>query len=81
MRPGLRPIRLGVVGVCLLLLLGLVAAPTVAAPAGSGGRPWMDASLKAGKRAELLLAAMTLEEKVGQMTQAERGRSPTTPRW
>jgi hypothetical protein len=29
----------------------------------------------------LLLAAMTLEEKVGQMTQAERGRSPTTPRW
>jgi beta-glucosidase len=33
----------------------------------------MDASLKPKARAELLLAAMTLEEKVGQMTQAERG--------
>jgi beta-glucosidase len=79
MRPVLRPIRLGVVGVCLLLLLGLVAAPSVAAPAASGGRPWMDASLKAGKRAELLLAAMTLEEKVGQMTQAERGAVTDDP--
>ena len=33
----------------------------------------MDSSLKPKARAELLLAAMTLEEKVGQMTQAERG--------
>ncbi|HEX3214657.1 MAG TPA: glycoside hydrolase family 3 N-terminal domain-containing protein, partial [Actinomycetota bacterium] len=79
MRPVLRPIRLGVVGVCLLLLLGLVAAPSVAGPAGGGGRPWMDASLKAGKRADLLLAAMTLEEKVGQMTQAERGAVTADP--
>jgi beta-glucosidase len=33
----------------------------------------MDASRKPAARAELLLAEMTLEEKVGQMTQAERG--------
>src|ERR671910_1796447 len=72
MRRVLRPIRLGVLGTCLLLLVGMVAAPSVAGPA-AGGRPWMDASLKARERAELLLAAMTLEEKVGQMTQAERG--------
>jgi beta-glucosidase len=39
----------------------------------------MDASLKAGKRADLLLAAMTLEEKVGQMTQAERGAVTDDP--
>jgi beta-glucosidase len=39
----------------------------------------MDASLKAGKRAELLLAAMTLEEKVGQMAQAERGAVTDDP--
>src|SRR5918993_1776923 len=73
MRRMLRPIRLGVLGICLLLLVGMVAAPSVAGTAGGGGRPWMDASLKARERAELLLAAMTLEEKVGQMTQAERG--------
>lgn len=40
MRPVLRPVRLGVVGVCLLLLLGLVAAPSVAGPAGGGDRDY-----------------------------------------
>ena len=72
MRRVLRPIRLGAVGACLLVMLALVAAPS-AAGAGAGARPWMDSSLKPKARAELLLAAMTLEEKVGQMTQAERG--------
>jgi beta-glucosidase len=72
MRRALRPIRLGVVGACLLVLASLVAVPAAGA-AAPAGRPWMDASLKPKARAELLLAAMTLEEKVGQMTQAERG--------
>jgi beta-glucosidase len=36
-------------------------------------RPWMNASLSPRARAALLLARMTLEEKSGQMTQAERG--------
>ena len=39
----------------------------------------MDRSLKPEARAERLLAAMTLEEKVGQMTQAERGAVTADP--
>jgi Pyruvate ferredoxin/flavodoxin oxidoreductase/Glycosyl hydrolase family 3 N terminal domain len=72
--------RVGAVGLCLALLTTLAAAPAAGAPAASSpkasapaARPWMDASLAPRARAELLLARMTLEEKVGQMTQAERG--------
>jgi beta-glucosidase len=72
MRQALRPLRAGVVGTCLLLMVALVAAPSAAAPADTD-RPWMNASRSPRARAELLLARMTLEEKVGQMTQAERG--------
>jgi beta-glucosidase len=74
----LRPIRLGAVGTCLLLVVGVMAAPS-AAGAANGERPWMDSSLRPGARAERLLAAMTLEEKVGQMTQAERGAVTNDP--
>jgi beta-glucosidase len=70
MRGVLRPGRVGAVGLCLALLVTLAAAPAASAPAA---RPWMDASLAPRARAELLLARMTLEEKIGQMTQAERG--------
>jgi beta-glucosidase len=70
MRAALRPGRVGAVALCLALLATLVAAPAASAPAE---RPWMDASRTPRARAELLLARMTLEEKVGQMTQAERG--------
>jgi beta-glucosidase len=73
MRRVLRPLRPGAVGICLLLVVGVVAAPSAAGAGGAQARPWMDSSLKPRARAELLLAAMTLEEKVGQMTQAERG--------
>jgi len=95
MRRMLRPIRLATVGTCLLLVLGVAAAPSVAAPsvaapsvaapsvagagAGTAARPWMDRSLQPRARAERLLAAMTLEEKVGQMTQAERGAVTDDP--
>src|SRR5215207_466487 len=72
MRRMLRPIRLGAAGTCLLLMVGVMAAPSAAGAAG-GERPWMDSSLRPRARAERLLAAMTLEEKAGQMTQAERG--------
>jgi beta-glucosidase len=63
---------------CLVLLAALAAAPVAAsaAPAATAApakRPWMNAALSPRARAELLLAQMTLEEKVGQMTQAERG--------
>jgi beta-glucosidase len=79
MRGVLRPGRAGAVGICLALLTVLAAAPVSAGPssastAGAAAqRPWMNASLAPRARAELLLARMTLEEKVGQMTQAERG--------
>src|SRR5215217_5080818 len=80
MRRMLRPIRLATVGTCLLLVLGVVAAPSAAgAGAGTEGRPWMDRSLTPQARAERLLAAMTLEEKVGQMTQAEPGGGQRRP--
>jgi beta-glucosidase len=68
-----RPIRLGAFGTCLLVTMALVAAGSTAKPTGlATGRPWMDASLKPEQRAELLLSRMTLAEKIGQMTQAER---------
>ena len=70
MRGVLRPGRVGAAALCLALLATLAAAPAASAPAA---RPWMDASLAPRARAELLLARMTLEEKIGQMTQAERG--------
>jgi hypothetical protein len=70
MRGILRPWRVGAVGICLALLTTLVAAPVASAPAA---RPWMNASLSPRAHAELLLARMTLEEKIRQMTQAERG--------
>jgi beta-glucosidase len=80
MRRVLRPIRLGVVGVCVLVVMGLVAAPSAAgAGAATPERPWMDSSLRPEARARLLLAQMTLEEKVGQMTQAERGAVTADP--
>jgi beta-glucosidase len=72
MRRSLRPIRLGAVGACLLITLTLAAA-VPATGAAAPDRPWLDASRKPAARAELLLTEMTLEEKVGQMTQAERG--------
>jgi beta-glucosidase len=76
MRGVLRPWRVGAVGICLALLTALSAAPVASAPAP---RPWMNASLQPRDRAELLLAQMTLEEKIGQMTQAERGAVTDDP--
>ncbi len=53
----------------LLLPLTLAATSQSAAPA----LPYKDASLSPEARAADLLARMTLAEKIGQMTQAERG--------
>jgi beta-glucosidase len=79
MRGVLRPRHAAAVGICLALLTVLAAAPVSAGPspasavAAPAQRPWMNSSLAPRARAELLLAQMTLEEKVGQMTQADRG--------
>jgi beta-glucosidase len=76
MRGVLRPRRVAAAGICLAMLTALAAAPVSASPSSTAApakRPWMNAALAPRARAELLLAQMTLEEKVGQMTQAERG--------
>ena len=78
MRRVLRPIRLGALGTCLLIAMTLAAAGPATGSAAPE-RPWMDRSLKPQTRARMLLAQMTLEEKVGQMTQAERGAVTADP--
>jgi beta-glucosidase len=49
-----------------------VAAGPAAAAAGAQDPPYKDPSLSVKKRVDDLLSRMTLEEKVGQMTQTER---------
>lgn len=51
----------------------LIAAATTPAVAVAGSAPYLDARLPVERRVHDLLGRMTLEEKVGQMTQAERG--------
>jgi beta-glucosidase len=49
----------------VLLALSIAAAPIAAAPQSkSGSRPWMNLSLTAEQRADLLLHAMTVDEKI-----------------
>ncbi len=50
-----------------------VAEPGASATAVSGTRPYLDSRLPVKQRVADLLGRMTLAEKVGQMTQAERG--------
>ena len=58
-------------------LPSVIAAPALAAPAAPpavpANAPYLDARLPVAKRVDDLLSRMTLEEKVGQMAQAERG--------
>jgi beta-glucosidase len=44
-----------------------------ASASGSATRPWMDGSKTVDQRVASLLSAMTLDEKIGQMTQIETG--------
>lgn len=65
--------------VAALLAATLTTMPGAAAPAAASHRqapralPYQDAGLPVADRVADLLGRMTLEEKVGQMTQAERG--------
>jgi beta-glucosidase len=61
-------------GIAILLTTALVAGGVGGAvPAANAAEPaYRDASLPVGARVDDLLARMTLDEKVGQMTQAER---------
>ena len=69
-----RPLAFIAVGILLTSLVPSVSgsasdARAVVAPP----RSYLDARLPIGRRVEDLLGRMTLEEKIGQMTQAERG--------
>jgi len=48
------------------------SAPSAAGPS-AGAVDWHDATLPPGARAAALLAQMTIDEKIGQMTQLEKG--------
>ena len=64
------------------MAVALVLAPVATTTAGAGAEtaqapggavlPYQDPDLPTGKRVADLLGRMTLEEKIGQMTQAER---------
>ncbi|WP_200207052.1 glycoside hydrolase family 3 protein [Micromonospora coerulea] len=57
----------------LALLLVAVTALAVPGPATAASFPYQDPTLPVATRVADLLARMTLDEKIGQMTQAERG--------
>jgi beta-glucosidase len=62
----------------LAALTAAVAAPT-AAPGATDVLPYQDAGLTVPARVDDLLSRMTLAEKIGQMTQAERGAVADDP--
>jgi beta-glucosidase len=87
--------RVGVVAVAALVIAcgnsnatgtpGSSKTPGTSAPAASGSAdvatsPWLDSTKTVDQRVSLLLSQMTLDEKIGQMTQIEIGalqRDPT----
>jgi len=66
-----------VIGAAAVLVAGLTSLQTSGAQARSSGQsdllPYEDPSLSIPQRVDDLLGRMTLAEKIGQMTQAERG--------
>src|SRR6266545_2849437 len=78
--------RLGAVAVVALVAAcgtpPATGTPGATGPAASGsstsGRPWMDASRPVDDRVAALLSQMTLDEKIGQMTQIEKNAIDAT---
>jgi beta-glucosidase len=83
-RPRRLAYRLGAVAVAVLVAAcgsssptpttgaGETASASASAAASLSAKPWMDASKPIGERVAALLSQMTLAEKIGQMTQAEK---------
>ena len=63
----MRPIKSSVAGALALALLPLTAVST------AHTLPYLDSRLSADRRVADLMRRMTLDDKIGQMTQAERG--------
>ena len=81
-----RRIGVGALGVGLALVLLPVQAAAASSPQqatvsanAATSVPYLDAKLPIDQRVADLLARMTLEEKIGQMTQAERGAVADNP--
>ncbi|WP_430786121.1 glycoside hydrolase family 3 protein [Actinoplanes sp. G11-F43] len=70
-----------VAGVAVVLLgaAAVVAVRKSAAPGPAARHPYLDPALPAEARAADLLARMTLDDKIGQMTQAERAEVAGAP--
>jgi beta-glucosidase len=84
-RPHRKPGRLGAVVVAVALVAGCGSVPATGTPgpsngasgpaasgSASAGRPWLDSSKSVDDRVAALLGQMTLDEKIGQMTQIEK---------
>jgi beta-glucosidase len=71
-RIGSRPARLLALGACTLLMASVVSASAVAPAAAQAVPPYKDPSQPVSVRVSDLLGRMSLDETIGQMTQAER---------
>jgi beta-glucosidase len=67
------------VGVLIVSLMPAVPASTSQAPSAAERPAYLNPGLAVERRVEDLLGRMTLEEKIGQMTQAERGAVADNP--
>src|SRR3954468_20576634 len=72
-----RPLAAALLAVVAVTLVAALGAPAVGAAGGQAAQadaslPYQDASLPIARRVDDLLGRMTLAEKIGQMTQAER---------
>jgi len=72
-------VTLVAVGTLLVSLLPNVSGAAQDLAAGVADPPYLDSRAPISRRVEDLLARMTIEEKVGQMTQAERGAVTPNP--
>src|SRR5574342_119192 len=69
----LTPRRASLIGaMALLLAITMAAVLAVTQRAHGAGEPYRDPSLPVATRVSDLLARMTLDEKIGQMTQVDR---------
>jgi beta-glucosidase len=82
--PARRPLAAALLAIGAVTLVAALGAPAVGAAGGQAAQadataPYEDASLPISRRVDDLLSRMTLAEKIGQMTQAERANVDPDP--
>jgi beta-glucosidase len=70
--PARRPLAAALLAVAAVVLAAAFGAPAQQPATAAATLPYEDASLPVAQRVDDLLSRMTLAEKIGQMTQAER---------